>query len=370
MTSGGRNFGLDLVRALAISWVLLAHSLPLWPDPNAVRYLRLGGFFGVELFFVLSGLLVGSILLRTLETERGDGLFARVRHFWIRRWFRTLPNYYLFLLLNLTLFAWLFGPLEWDWRYLLFLQNLAWSAPPMMPEAWSLAVEEWFYLSFPLALLLALLLPGQPSRRLLLGILAYILLFSLLRLYQADDASLRWGAEVRRVVVVRLDAIGYGVLIAWLLRYHESWMRRLWAWLALAGLALVGWSAYLYVQGILGGQVGELHRGLLFSSTDLGLSLLLPAFLRLGSSGWIEWSIAWLSRISYSAYLLHLSLVLPIARQWLLPALGSTLALVSYLLITLVLSALVYGYYERPMTGLRERFAPRSPRIDRATPSD
>ena len=95
-----RNDWLDLCRALAILLVLLSHgrylvrsALP-WAD-----YLRFGGFMGVELFFALSGFLIGGILIRL---SRGSGTHW-LRGFDARRWFRTLPNYYLFLLVNVLL---------------------------------------------------------------------------------------------------------------------------------------------------------------------------------------------------------------------------------------------------------------------------
>src|SRR5262245_39179853 len=97
-TSTDRVFGLDVLRAAAVSMVLVAHArylvMPLLPSAAC---LSIFGFLGVELFFVLSGFLIGGIILRTFpEVPR----LPTLGHFWIRRWFRTLPNYYLFLALN------------------------------------------------------------------------------------------------------------------------------------------------------------------------------------------------------------------------------------------------------------------------------
>src|SRR5687768_15474997 len=85
----------DIVRATAIWLVLAAHTCPTrsylqWPNVFAV--------LGVELFFVLSGFLIGGSLIRLAEEGRLQSL-ANVWGFWRRRWFRTLPNYYLFLAL-------------------------------------------------------------------------------------------------------------------------------------------------------------------------------------------------------------------------------------------------------------------------------
>ena len=98
-----RVIGLDILRCCAILGVLVAHGLTfLYPHVPPIPigdwtfllgYLGHGGFYGVELFFVLSGFLIGRILLRT-----GDRLSepSELLRFWSRRWFRTLPADLLF----------------------------------------------------------------------------------------------------------------------------------------------------------------------------------------------------------------------------------------------------------------------------------
>src|SRR5204863_5095522 len=85
-----RVFGLDLLRAAAIMMVICAHGfVVLYPHfGDALGVFGHGGFYGVELFFVLSGFLIGQILIR-----RGLALgrAANVAVFYVRRWFRTLP---------------------------------------------------------------------------------------------------------------------------------------------------------------------------------------------------------------------------------------------------------------------------------------
>ncbi|RYE13802.1 MAG: hypothetical protein EOP34_08005 [Rickettsiales bacterium] len=86
-TSTHRSFGLDLARAIAIGLVLMSHF-----GHNALDAL---GFWGVELFFALSGFLIGQILWRNFsQTDNWSG--KQILNFWQRRWWRTLPNYYLF----------------------------------------------------------------------------------------------------------------------------------------------------------------------------------------------------------------------------------------------------------------------------------
>src|SRR5450759_5386369 len=94
-----RVFGLDVLRAAAIMGVVCAHGFVVL-YPHLVGVLGIfghGGFYGVELFFVLSGFLIGQILIREGPAL---GHAANVAVFYVRRWFRTLPLFFLFLGFN------------------------------------------------------------------------------------------------------------------------------------------------------------------------------------------------------------------------------------------------------------------------------
>jgi peptidoglycan/LPS O-acetylase OafA/YrhL len=149
-----RVFGLDLLRAAAIMSVICAHGFVVL-YPCLVGVLGIfghGGFYGVELFFVLSGFLIGKILIRQ---GLALGRAANVAVFYVRRWFRTLPLFFLFLGIN----VWLelqFRQHRVGFSEILshgfFLRNLTGFHMSFFPEWWSLAIEEWFYLLFPAAL--------------------------------------------------------------------------------------------------------------------------------------------------------------------------------------------------------------------------
>jgi len=99
-----RIFGLDVIRALAILLVLCSHStLLLFPNQKHIllTVIQFFGTVGVDLFFVLSGFLIGTIILK--QVHKGQTKFKDFCYFWVRRWFRTLPNYFLILLINIAL---------------------------------------------------------------------------------------------------------------------------------------------------------------------------------------------------------------------------------------------------------------------------
>lgn len=132
ITNSQRNFGLDLLRAIAVLLVVFSHYFASTP-------LRVGGVIGVEMFFVLSGYLIGSILYRftLLSDIRVNDLYT----FWVRRWVRTLPNY-LFFLLVFTALAYPWYELDVsEWlKYLFFLQNLAEPLNGFYGLSWSLSI--------------------------------------------------------------------------------------------------------------------------------------------------------------------------------------------------------------------------------------
>ena len=163
--------GLDIVRSIAILAVVLAHSseflLRLANAPcigNGIRgfvnFVSPLGSLGVELFFVLSGFLIGNILIKTFISSDSFS-WQDVRGFWIRRWFRTLPLYWLILTVNIIMYR-IMDLRSHEMNKALdyfFIQNL-WYPHPIyfFGEAWSLSVEEWFYLTLPVAMYISALL--------------------------------------------------------------------------------------------------------------------------------------------------------------------------------------------------------------------
>jgi peptidoglycan/LPS O-acetylase OafA/YrhL len=140
--------GLDLLRAFAILWVMFYHAavLDLVPDSNPVAAF---GWMGVDLFFALSGFLIGGQLFRPYARHAPEhfGLF------YLRRLFRTLPPYLVVVALYFTVPVFRERKtIEPLWQFLTFTENLFidFSHPRAFSHVWSLCVEEQFYLVAPM----------------------------------------------------------------------------------------------------------------------------------------------------------------------------------------------------------------------------
>ena len=250
-TREGRRLDLDVVRGLAIVLALGWHfsgertgtvvlDALTWPG-------RSFGWAGVDLFFVLSGFLLGRLVLHEqARTGRFDG-----RRFTARRLLKLWPVLYVFLAVQA-----LAGPEPWTgylWQNALHVQNYAGTS---LSHLWSLAVEEHYYLA--LAVLFPLLARRRGSPRLLAAILVAVLVGALaLRIWGAtagvSDVRLQWRRHFR------VDSITAGVLLAlvsvhWPERFERLRRHRR----LLVGVLVAGTVHLLTVgkQGALGATVG------------------------------------------------------------------------------------------------------------------
>jgi peptidoglycan/LPS O-acetylase OafA/YrhL len=165
-----RDVNLDLLRAVAIIGVLVFHVAGMWPTHHPIiKEFSSLGKYGVNLFFVLSGWLIGGIYWREQE------LFGKVNvvNFWARRWLRTVPPYIFGMTLGyLSVY---FGREEpFDLRYIFFLQNYKIEIP-YYKVSWSLCVEEHFYICLPM---IGILVSKFKSKTFGAGVLWSLALFS------------------------------------------------------------------------------------------------------------------------------------------------------------------------------------------------
>jgi len=345
---------LDGLRALAVAAVLLYHGQVGWVP---------GGFLGVDLFFVLSGYLITTLLLAEWEGRGGIDL----KGFWARRARRLLPALFL-MLAAVAAYGALLAPaatrarLRWDglatlgyaanWRFA--ISHLPYFAqfgdPSPLTHMWSLGIEEQYYLLWPLLLLGLLGLAGRRARRglptpllglVLLGALGSALLMALLyqpgtdpsRVYYGTDtraqalllggalaiALARLGRPLPRVLADSLGVAGLGGLAALMLRVPDTatWLYR--GGFALAAVAAAG-AIVAAVQPEGDGRVREL------------LSLApLPA----------------IGRISYGLYLWHWPVDVALSPER--TRLGPVPLLAVRLAATFALALLSYFLLEQPI---------------------
>lgn len=356
--------GLDVVRSMAIMLVVLAHGVllaaPVISPMLRSQLLYMGGYFGVELFFALSGFLIVGGLLRQLDARPYLDRQAVIT-FWQRRWWRTLPNYAVFLLLNATLFAaWFQAPLP-DARYVIFSQNLAWQHPPAMPEAWSLAVEEWFYLLLPLLLLLALKCSPQPRKAVPVLLALWVAIGALARLVVVMYTDPTWDAGLRKIALLRLDAIAWGGLAACAVHYRPAQSARLAFYAGCVGLSGLLICSLWLAAGVAHNFQPIMAYGNIFTLTGVSGALCLPwAAQWRPRAGRFMPPITWLSRISYSLYLVHFSFALPLMQ---LPAVVAYISLpwrlLGYVAISIVAAYAAYRLIEVPTLNFRDRKWPK-----------
>ncbi|VXC32861.1 conserved membrane hypothetical protein [Flavobacterium sp. 9AF] len=360
-----RIFGLDVVRAIAIILVLFSHVYYLMDihHPSIIALSGLLGFTGVELFFVLSGFLIGSILLKNYVEHNftKKDLFVFLK----RRWFRTLPAYYLVLLLNIVLALYMGYSLENVWRYFFFLQNFSAYYITIFSESWSLSIEEFTYILAPLFLfIIGKIWNYNRKISFLVCTLLLLLFFNSVRYFYYLNSSIndmdQWNTQLKLIVIYRADAIVIGFLVAWIHYYYGEFLKKYSVYLFIV-------AAHLYfLQFVVFNVYGfDIHtqplyfRVLYFTLSGLTFAIGLPAFIYWDKSSFkVSKIITYISKLSYSMYLLHYSIITVLIKKMMKEGVlivPGYLVVLIYFLATLFFSYLLYYFYERPVTQLRDK---------------
>ncbi|MFZ6749421.1 acyltransferase family protein [Undibacterium sp. Ren11W] len=362
-----RLHGLDTLRSCAILLVLMYHYKVVVSRADTFGIFSQIGWSGVDLFFVLSGYLIGNQIFASLQRQDFS-----LKNFYIRRFLRTLPSFYVVLALYFLLPGVMGGsnPPEL-WRFLSFTQNLGLHTGTAFSHAWSLCIEEQFYLILP-ALALLFVAGSHYLKKsmiyawlLLLGLICgAIALRAYLWLNYVQDAESFYG-YIYYSSLARFDELLPGVALALIKNYHRPVWSRLLQWgnqfLAL-GICCVALMFYLFAN---------YHyvepQGYTYAMTTWGYSLMAISFSLLVLAALSPTSLlykfklpacSYLALWSYSIYLVHKAVFFILSAPLKQAGIGleSGLGLSIMLLTSLLAGYLLYVLVESPFMRLRERY--------------
>lgn len=350
--------GLDGLRAIAVLLVLYDHAPQVLGRDRGGQSVfwsaSPGAWIGVDLFFVLSGFLITSILLRSVGEP---GAFRR---FWLRRALRIFPLAYLYLGV-LALCAWLLpgfaqlaDPNAYAWAagYLLNVRIAVWGwTPAALGILWSLAVEEHFYCVWPLVVLRA--------RR---AVVAWVLIVTV-----AATPLLRWlllpslgQVGVYVLTCCRWDTLAWGALLAMAWHSpHRERLRRMLAWAAWPALAVVASVLAVPVHAV------DPHTPAWFHV--VGYSAIAGAFtvvvgvamappVRLGR--WLgQPLLGHVGRISYGLYVWHVLAAQLTTHALGLFGIGTCLSVRAglWLVLLFAMATASYRWFEAPLLRVKDR---------------
>ncbi len=356
-----RIVGLDILRSIAILIVVYGHGAYLFPRDywSILSKLNIFQIDGVSVFFLLSGFLIGNILLTIIRDT--DFTIKDLINFWIRRWFRTIPNYILVILCVIGYNALILGNIgEFNYKYFLFAQNFASSHPSFFGEAWSLAVEEWFYLLFPLTCFGIYRIFKKKTKAILFSAIVFLLIPLILRIVKYELGVDNFDLQIRKIVILRLDSLMYGIVASYLFfKLPTYWIKFRHLFLGIGLFLLV----MLYFNPF---DWKNFYMPIYFNIESITVFCLLPFFSCLKTTGLklIDSFFIFISLISYSMYLLNLT---PI-QEILIPNINwfsgrfnlpieevLVLNYVIYWSATILGSCFLYRFFENPMTNLRDK---------------
>lgn len=361
-----RNLPLDVLRGVAILLVLFSHSVSLhehagWAEP-LIKILQTGGWTGVDLFFVLSGFLIGGLLFK--EISRDGTIDAR--RFLVRRALKIWPVYFAFLAFLIARSV-RHAPHPWDGirpllPNLIHLQNYFGSSERTpWTHTWSLAVEEHFYIALPV-LLLFLCRFGKLSWFPIWAMFISLACLAM-RLPHLNQSYVR--LRVYTPTHLRIDSLVFGVLLAYAYHLRPSTL----AFVPKARIALVAGGLVLIAPSFYCGLFTPFAYTIGFTLNYLGYGCILIACVdaREGVLGRLLASplaraVAFIGFYSYSIYLWH-----DLAREQIIDHLHSierygTLAYIwttaADVLLATALGLMSAMLVERPFLWLRDRLFP------------
>jgi len=340
---------LDSLRTVAVFMTTLAHFAPV-----EIPYM----WYGVPIFFTISGFLITTILLKSLKKQEGLGRPGIVKNFMIRRVLRLFPIYYLFIIffwlakryLGLLLWKDEFTPYFFTYTPNFLIYKIGYGPAACFSHLWSLGVEEQFYLFWPW---IVLFLPARPRMIVTIAMVVFALAYRTVFFNNPTVGTLPF---------TNFHTLGVGAILAYLYEQHGSpirWLkqhRHLIFTISLIHLVLV----LIFFR--------EAHRGWHFYR-EFSLCICTFSIVLVSIFGWKGFIgyftrnkvVQYIGTISYGVYLYHMPVpfVYRAMQAKYFPSvhMSDGVFLVFCLTATIGLAALSYKFIEMPFLRLKKSFA-------------
>lgn len=358
----GRMLQLDILRGFAILFVILYH----WPHDTAVPALvapfRKAGWSGVDLFFVLSGSLVSGLLFKEYKAKGG----VRIGRFLARRGFKIYPAFYVLIAFTVAALS-LAGSVVPNQKALssrgiigelVFLQNYVGN---LWGHTWSLAIEEHFYLTLSVCVLLLTRRSGGSADPFRCVVPAYFAIATVCLLGRIAGLLAGPVRQPMQATHLRMDALAFGVLLSYLYHFRSEELARV---VAARKLPILVAGIAMLMPSWLGGYYHPVNLSLGLALLPVGYGSVLLVLVHTDLTNvkrtWLGPPLAAISLIgfySYSIYLWHWPILSTAPKLFvrLLGAAPTLLHTVLIMLATLVFGIAMAALVERPFLRLRDR---------------
>lgn len=336
--------GLNGVRAIAALTVLFVHlnnSFPILP----IEALRAVSLYAVTFFFTLSGFLITYLLLK--EKEKTNTVL--LSKFYARRILRIWPLYYIYMALALVVIVFIFPSYSIDYKifyWIFFSANVSWALDFLMPglaHYWSLAVEEQFYIFWPVLAKHS----KSPKRSIFIFFCVFTGLKLLLKFTHFEPEF--W---LKLLNITKFDIMAIGGLTACLLHEGKPFFFKIVNHLATQYIALaIILLAYLNKAAMIFSVFEHVAVGAAIAVIIVNQCTNPKPIFSLENK-----VFDFLGKISFGIYVYHAIFIFSLENMHLDPTITKIIAYTTIPLITIIVAYISYNYYEKPFLHIKERF--------------